>query len=783
MASIRPLRVSFQPFLAATVLGLGGVIGCLDRPLAPNEPKSTHTYNDKLPQSRVDKIDLLLMIDNSGSMADKQAILADAVPDLVKGLVDPLCVDEQGVPTDKPPKGPLDPCPKGTAREFEPITDIHIGIISSSLGGHGAVETCSKSPELSGNPTNDDASHLLSRALEGGALPTYKGKGFLAWDPGQKLDPPGEGEIGEPQGMTGLVPALRDLVKGVGQNGCGYEAQLESWYRFLVDPEPYGTITVKDGKAVPDDIDHDLLVQRADFLRPDSLVAVVMLSDENDCSIRDGGLGYLAAKRIAEKDGKKFTYHLPRARHECDANPSDPCCKSCGSPRGECPVDPDCDKPLSDEEDPVNLRCFDQKRRFGFDFLQPLDRYTSAIDSALVPSASGDMVENPLFPGSHAGATDPGARTPEMRLVFLAGIVGVPWQDIARRDANGKPDLLHGLDKDGKPVGGFQSVSELDQKNASGYTGWEEIYGDPANNVPPRDELMVESRDPRTGKNPATGSDLVSLDAPLTDQNPVNGREYDTRKNSNGDLQYACRFELPVPRECADGACDCDASAKNPLCLDEEGQLTDTQRYAKAYPGTRELGVLKGAGDQGIVASVCAAQVNDTKAQDYGYRPAIRAIIERLKSRLSGPCLPRQLHPDDHGQVACLLIEARKTAPGECSCDAPSVEGRQDPVLPDHQAAVDQAKNDKAAAAAGWNCFCEIKPVEGEALKACQSDPSREVTSADGQPVDGWCYVDATTGNPDLISTCPASEPQKLRFVGEGEPLDNSTLFITCTGE
>jgi hypothetical protein len=783
MASIRPLRPAFHSLLAIAVLGLSGVMGCLDRPLAPNDPKSTHTYNDKLPQSRVDKIDLVLMIDNSGSMADKQAILADAVPDLVKGLVAPLCVNEEGLPAASQPESPLDPCPKGTEREFSPVKDIHIGIISSSLGGHGAKDTCPTAAEKNGNPTNDDRGHLLARKSEGGSVPTWQGKGFLAWDPAQKKDPPGEKDIGDAQGEAGLVPTLRDMVKGVGQNGCGYEAQLESWYRFLVDPEPYDTIVLENGKAVPTGLDDDLLRERADFLRPDSLVAILMLSDENDCSIRDAGLGYLAAQRVVEKDGKKFSYHLPRARHECAANPNDACCKSCGSPRGECPVDPSCEEGLSEEEDPGNLRCFDQKRRFGFDFLQPIDRYTRGIGSALIPNRAGDMVENPLFPGSHAGSADPGARTPDMHLVFLAGIVGVPWQDIARRNEMGEPDLLHGLDKDGKSVGGFQTVSELDARNARGNTGWQEILGDPSNNVAPLDPLMIESRDPRSGINPATGSPLVPPEAPLSQQNAVNGREYDTRKNPNGDLQYACRFELPEPRSCADGPCDCDASAKNPLCLDPSGELGDTQRYAKAYPGTRELSVLKSAGDQGIVASVCAAQVEDTKAADYGYRPAIRAIIERLKSRLSGPCLPRKLTPDAGGQVACLLIEARKTAPGECSCAEPAVKGRRDPVLPDHQAAVDQAKNDAAAEAAGWNCFCELVPVEGEALKACQNDLGREVTTVDGTPVDGWCYVDASTGNPELVSTCPASEPQKLRFVGEGEPLDNSTLFITCDSQ
>ena len=41
-------------------------------------------------------IDLLLMIDNSSSMGDKQATLAAAVPQLLGQLVQPNCVDANG---------------------------------------------------------------------------------------------------------------------------------------------------------------------------------------------------------------------------------------------------------------------------------------------------------------------------------------------------------------------------------------------------------------------------------------------------------------------------------------------------------------------------------------------------------------------------------------------------------------------------------------------------------------------------------------------------------------
>jgi hypothetical protein len=105
-----------------------GAVGCLDRPIEPIDVRTTVTIVEKLQQSSVDKIDLVLGIDNSRSMADKQSILALAIPDLVKGLVNPRCLDENGVPAQTQPAYPTEECPAGTNREFEPILDIHIGV-------------------------------------------------------------------------------------------------------------------------------------------------------------------------------------------------------------------------------------------------------------------------------------------------------------------------------------------------------------------------------------------------------------------------------------------------------------------------------------------------------------------------------------------------------------------------------------------------------------------------------------------------------------------------------
>ena len=776
LVSSRTVRRALGLLSLGTVSIAPGAAGCLSRPLEPIKPRITQTITEVLPQSRVDKIDLLLAIDNSGSMADKQKILATAVPDLVSRLVNPLCVDADGVPAASQPPSLATACADGFDREFDPIDDIHIGIISSSLGSPGGA-ACDPTAEW-GDPSMVDMAHLVDRTASG-AAPTWDGKGFLAWDPNKKQTPAGTSEYAE------LESTLRDMVVGVGQVGCGYEAQLESWYRFLVDPEPYATIEIDgDAGAVLTGVDQVLLEQRADFLRPDSLLAIVMLTDENDCSADLQGAGYLM-----NKAGQMW-----RPRKECATDPNDPCCKSCKQDPGECPHDATCfdgegEVALlsTDEDDKTkNLRCFEQKRRFGFDMLFPIQRYVDGLRETTVPGRDGTLLPNPIFSDLSPGDQSSTVRT--QHLVFFAGIVGVPWQDIARDPT----DLANG---------GFKNHEEMAQRDAeTALTAWDLILGDPAKQALPADALMRESIDPRLGfTHPITGEATAPAGA-ARDANLINGHEYNV--SDRDDLQYACVFDLEEPRDCTatttSGAllhpnCECllkagetPESNGNPLCQDASGNYTQTQYRAKAYPGVRQLGVLKELGEQGIVASVCPSFLtsNPTPEEllraDYGYRPAVASIIDRLKQALIGQCLPRTLDADEAGQVSCLILEARKVD-GECSCDGAA----RDPVSAEHQPAVDQALENPAAAEAGWNCFCEIPQLTGAELEACQTQTDKS-PSLSGEPIDGWCYVDpgaSPIANPELVKDCKSTEKRKIRFVGEAQGSSGSTMFITCSGE
>ena len=703
----------------------------------------TVTYVSEMLTYKPNKIDLLFMIDNSSSMADKQESLSNAVPALVDRLVDPLCIDPAtGRTVGKASNGI---CAVGV-RAFEPINDIHIGIISSSLGAHGAPGVCNDAIDVQSgrsDPHNDDRGHLVTRGLGGASVPTYQNKGFLYFNPSVN---------GALSSASQVATAFTDLVKGVGQHGCGYEASLEAVYRFLVDPEPYNSIavdTIVDGHGVArlEGTDDTLLRQRADFLRPDSLVSVVYLTDENDCSIADGGQGFHV---LLPNPGTGSI--VPRGTSKCLDNPNDKCCVSCGAqavPDGCTPVesDPECQKgPLSINEDPTSLRCFKQKQRYGTDFLYPVQRYIDGFTKAQVPNRQGQLVKNPLF----SDLTCPGGTScsaPRHKsLVWVTGIVGVPWQDISL-DPN---DLTTG----------YKTAKQLRDDNT-----WAKIVGDPHNAagpVPPNDPHMIESIQPRPGL-PGPSSAVYA--------DPIHGHEWDPSKDTSrkdGDLQYACTFPLRQVKICLDSD-DCDCSGpdiidtKKPVCQNTAGAYTNTQLRGKAYPSTRILEVLQGLGDQAIVGSICPANVSEQNRDDYGYSPVVNAVIDRLREPLRDPCLGVALPADASGQTPCSVIEVWN---GEtCGCD--SEPGRR---------TAPEALLTEEMKRAG-NCRCEIKQLTGTSLTSCRGPAA--LTN-----VQGWCYVDPaqrSDASCDLVKACQPDRQRRIRFTNvNSEPRPGSTAFLRC---
>ncbi|HMI83503.1 MAG TPA: hypothetical protein VK550_05380 [Polyangiaceae bacterium] len=752
----RIVRGAFFGAVAVAAISVAGS-GCLDRPVAPATPLVSARVVELAKQNKVNKIDLLFMIDNSSSMADKQQILGEAVPELVDRLIEPKCIDPLTLRTVGNAVNGV--CAMGEL-DFEPIKDIHIGIVSSSVGNHGANGVCEDNIDVSlgrTDPHNNDQAHLISRGIGGTPVPTFNNKGFLFYNPSA----PG-GLIGAKEVATPFT----DMVKGVGQHGCGYEASLEAIYRFLIDPDPYGTIRIDTsiggfGQALLNGTDMQLLQQRADFLRADSLVSIMIVTDENDCSVVDGGQGFYALLPPVAGTGRSV---LKPGTSRCKDNPNDKCCFNCGqqSPPpgcGEAAGDPECQKgELLVSEDQPNLRCFDQKRRYGVDFLYDVQRYIDGFTKDLVPNRKNEMVPNPLLSDL---TCKPGTMCTAMRdkaLIFVAGITGVPWQDIAIDDK----DLTKG----------YKTAKQIEEDNV-----WAEILGDPKNlsgPVPPRDTHMVESIKPRAGL-PVPGSGANA--------DVKHGHEWDPSKDMsqpNADLQYACTFPLITPKMCTEAAdCDCFGpnigDVQNPLCQDPaSGAYSSLQRKAKAYPGTRVLQVLRGLdAAQAIVASICPANVTDKGRDDYGYSPAIRALVGRLRNALRGRCLPRTLEVDPTtGNVPCVVVEVFNDA--KCNCNNE----------PGRKLAEEEVITEKMRAEG--NCFCEIKQLIAEPQRQCKTNLNVPANTGDG-----WCYVDPSQG-PDpanpfdmaqcaVVRSCPATDKRLIKFINtNSEPRPGATAFIMC---
>ncbi len=666
----------------------------------PPSPPPMPGGDTRLSLLNTKKLDLLFDIDNSASMGDKQAYLAEAVPDLVKRLVTPNCVDVAGNVL-----GVSDVsghCASGNV-EFPPVKDMHIGVVTSALGARlGNVcdpAATQATPQGRISAHNDDQGHLINRGSDPANLTNYAEApladlgtaNFLKWlpkgtgDAGAGISPgDGGGQVAGDGGaaLLGAPPIgdpaqleadFRSLIVGAHAFGCGIESQLESWYRFLVQPDPYASLALTSGSSQQAQwvgVDTTILAQRAAFLRPDSLLVVVVLSDENDSEVdvrSFGGTGF---------NFMSSTFHPPRGTAICATNPGDPLCTSCAF--GSNPTDVQCQTnqgTYSDSYDwgyDINLRHVHEQQKYGVSVQYPLQRYVVGLTSATVPDRSGEyppgaasyqglaaanqLCTNPLFAAQlpappadvDASAWQPtaddlchlrvGSRAPGSVLYMHIG--GVPHQLLQQDPSN--PDSQ--------------------QKTILSAADWSLIVGnDPLNyDYSGIDPHMVESYQPRTSVViPQGGFPVSSPNAP-EGTDPINGREWTTNSSSPShvgllvDREYACTFRLRTPRQCDNTAtsqdptlaneCDCQPPSSGSFTADEvpavcNGAMPTQQDYAKAYPTIREillaklLGEVPGA-NQGVVSSICPIHNVESAQGDplYGYRPAMSTLIKRLKA-------------------------------------------------------------------------------------------------------------------------------------------------------
>ena len=207
------------------------------------------------------KLDILVMIDNSGSMEQEQAALAEGMPRMLRALItgDRLGNDVSGDA-------------ETLTDNFTPITDIHIGIVTSDMGTAGAtIQTCVSQPFGENGVLRDRAGAGAGAGCSANYPSTLA---FRAGTNGRDIET-----------NKTVVEFAADFacVAQVGTNGCGFEQQLESSLKALTpasSPLRFLNNSSGNGEGGPN----------TGLVRSDSTVLVILISDEEDCSFQDSSL-------------------------------------------------------------------------------------------------------------------------------------------------------------------------------------------------------------------------------------------------------------------------------------------------------------------------------------------------------------------------------------------------------------------------------------------------------------------------------------------------------------
>lgn len=226
-------RLLLPLLLIAAAVSFGA---CGQRSLSPLNPCTINAVDVAITVERIDKVDLLLVIDDSGSMEEEQSKLQSEIPRLIQVLA-----------SGEPPEG------SGIA-SFPAVEDLRVGVVSTDMGL--GIANDPNGYGCSADPFGKDGLLLRGSVIAGGAPPYLQ---FDGSDPG---------------GFATDVGALANL----GIAGCGFEQQLEAALKAITPSD--ADITFFNGTRGHGGASDD----NRGFVRDNSLLAIIFLTDEDDCS-------------------------------------------------------------------------------------------------------------------------------------------------------------------------------------------------------------------------------------------------------------------------------------------------------------------------------------------------------------------------------------------------------------------------------------------------------------------------------------------------------------------
>ncbi len=233
------------------------LVGCPDREVSVVDPVQDKEEFKDIPVQLNRDIDILFMIDNSGSMEEEQVSLAANFPQFINVLE----TIEGGLP------------------------NVHLGVISSDTGaGPFNISNCSG---------NGDNGQLQTQARITGCTPPT----------GAYISDISDGAGGRTTNYGGGdLAATFSCIAQLGINGCGFEQQLESMRRAL-----NGSNQFNNG-----------------FLRETAFLAVIFITDEDDCSTQDSQMFDTSQNSTSDPLGPLSSFRCYEFGIDCETGNADP---------------------------------------------------------------------------------------------------------------------------------------------------------------------------------------------------------------------------------------------------------------------------------------------------------------------------------------------------------------------------------------------------------------------------------------------------------------------------
>ena len=194
-------------------------------------------------------VDLLFVVDNSGSMADEQLNLTSNFPRMVTALGSGD-IDEDGV------------------EDFPPVRNLRVAVVTTDLGIGTRRTTCE-------DADGEDGVFRTRPGYSRSCDASYPR--FLLFSPGGDLD--------------SFADDFHCLGR-VGTSGCGIEQPLEAALKALTPASAETRFTFGSSTGHGDGAN-------AGFLRPDSILAILFVTDEDDCSFHDRDLWRMDSVRYS----------------------------------------------------------------------------------------------------------------------------------------------------------------------------------------------------------------------------------------------------------------------------------------------------------------------------------------------------------------------------------------------------------------------------------------------------------------------------------------------------